>query len=77
MQEKGIPRHGYKIYSTDGTEAGQVTSGTMSPSMGIGIGLGYVKTGLDRPGSEILIGIRDKHLKAMVVPLPLFKKLTT
>ena len=73
MQDKGIPRHGYKIFNPEGTEIGLVTSGTMSPSMGIGIGLGYVKKGNDNPGTEILIGIRDKKIKAMVVTLPIYK----
>lgn len=73
MQDKGIPRHGYQIYDPGGSLIGYVTSGTMSPSMGVGIGLGYVNKGYEKPGTEISIGIRDKRLKAMVVTLPIYK----
>ena len=45
----------------------------MSPSLGIGIGMGYVKSGHEKPGNVVEIGIRDKKLKAAVVKLPFFK----
>lgn len=73
MQERGIPRGHYLIVDADGNEIGEVTSGTQSPSMGVGIGLGYVKTEFSKPGTEIFIQVRNKNLKAQVEKLPLLK----
>ncbi len=73
MTEKGIPRHGYKIFSNDDKVIGFVTSGSHSPTLNTGIGLGYVVTGKEMPGTEILIEVRNKKLKARVVSLPIFK----
>lgn len=74
LVDKGIPRHDYEIADANGKTIGIVTSGTMSPSMNIAIGLGYVPTELSAPGSEIYIKVRDKLLKAKVVTLPFYKK---
>jgi aminomethyltransferase len=74
MIDRGIPRHDYPIQDANGTIIGKVTSGTMSPSMKIAIGLGYVTTEFSQPDSEIYINIRDKGLKAKVVKLPFYKK---
>ncbi len=74
MIERGIPRHDYKIVDAAGNEIGKVTSGTMSPSMKIGIGLGYVTIENAQLEQEILIEIRDKNIKAKVVKLPFYKK---
>jgi len=74
MIERGIPRHDYRILDKNNQVIGKVTSGTMSPSMKIAIGLGYVElahAGLD---SEIYIEIRDKGVLAKVVKLPFYKK---
>ena len=73
MVDKGIPRSGYSIVDGEGSAIGGVTSGTMSPSMNIGIGLGYVKKEYSLPGSEIFIDVRNKRLKAVVEKLPLLK----
>ena len=73
MAEKGIPRHGYDIMDSAGKKIGHVTSGTMSPVLGIGIGLGYVATGHAKPGSEIFISVRNNLLKAHVSKLPLIE----
>ena len=73
MIDRGIPRHGYDILNEHGKKIGSVTSGTMSPSMGIGIGLGYVTTDYKTPGTEINIGIRNRQLRAKVVKLPIYK----
>lgn len=73
MVDKGIPRHDYIIRDVNGAELGKVTSGTMSPMLGIGIGLGYVTTALAAPGSEIFVDVRGKLLKAKVHKLPLIK----
>ncbi len=71
MIDKGIPRHDYQLKNALGEVIGKVTSGTMSPMLGIGIGLGYVTTGFASPGSEIFIDIRGKALKAQVSKTPL------
>jgi aminomethyltransferase len=73
MTEKGIPRHGYKIFNPNGNEIGIVTSGTMSPSLGKGIGMGYVAAGNDKAGTGILIEVREKKIQANVVRLPFYK----
>jgi aminomethyltransferase len=74
LVDKGIPRHDYEIVDAKGNKIGIVTSGTMSPSLNIAIGLGYVPTEYSAPGSEIYISVRDKALKAKVVTLPFYKK---
>ena len=71
MVDKGIPRHDYAIKDNTGNIIGKVTSGTISPVLGIGIGLGYVTTAHSAPGSEIFIDVRGKLLKATVNKLPL------
>lgn len=70
MLERGIPRHDYPIVDADGNEIGIVTSGTMSPSLNKGIGMGYVPKELSKPDSEIYIQVRKKRLKAKVVKMP-------
>jgi aminomethyltransferase len=73
MIDRGIPRHDYPIHDANGNVIGKVTSVTMSPSMKVGIGLGYVtieNTALDQ---EIFIEIREKGVKAKVVKLPFYK----
>lgn len=71
MIDRGIPRHDYPIKDTAGNVIGKVTSGTQSPMLGIGIGLGYVSTELSNAGSEIFIDVRGKALKAVVSKTPL------
>ena len=73
MQERGIPRGHYPIVDAAGEIIGEVTSGTQSPSMGVGIGLGYVKAEFSKVGTEIFIQVRNKNLKAVVEKLPLLK----
>lgn len=70
MIDKGIPRHDYLIKDAVRNTIGKVTSGTMSPMLGIGIGLGYVTTELSSPGSEIFIDVRGRALKAEVCKPP-------
>jgi aminomethyltransferase len=74
MIDRGIPRHDYPIVDANGTVIGKVTSGTMSPSMKLGIGLGYVTIENAALESEIFIEIREKGIKAKVVKLPFYKK---
>ncbi len=73
MIDKGIPRHGYDIVDSQGNKIGNVTSGTMSPMLKIGIGMGYVPYELRKAGSEIFIQVRNKQLRAKVVKLPFWK----
>jgi len=73
MLEMGIPRHGYPVVDASGTVIGEVTSGTMAPALKKPVGMGYVPTALSKEGSEILIKIRDKSLKAKVVKFPFYK----
>ena len=74
LQEKGIPRHGYEIVNDKDEIIGTVTSGTMSPTRKIGVGLGYVKPEYATIGSTIYIKVRNKNLKAEVVKPP-FRKI--
>lgn len=74
LTEKGIPRQGYDIVDGEGHKIGNVTSGTMSPSLGKGIGLGYVPTDLAGAGNTIHIQIRKKAVPATIVKLPFYKK---
>jgi aminomethyltransferase len=73
LEDKGVPRQGYKVCDGDHQEIGRVTSGTMSPSLKKAIGLAYVPVNLAKAGSEIYIEVRDKLLKASVVKLPFYK----
>jgi aminomethyltransferase len=73
LDERGVPRHGYDIVDSQGQKIGEVTSGTMSPSLGIGIGLGYVPTVFADIGSKIHIQIRKNAVPATVVKLPFYK----
>lgn len=73
MAERGIPRHGYDIVNGEGEKIGIVTSGTMSPTSKIGIGLGYVEPEYATLGTPVFIKIRDKNIKAEVVKPP-FRK---
>jgi aminomethyltransferase len=70
MVDKGIPRHDYSIKDAAGKVIGKVTSGTMSPVLGIGVGLGYVTVDHTNPDSEIFIDVRGRALKARVSKLP-------
>lgn len=70
MIDKGIPRHGYDIVDAEGNKIGIVTSGTMSPYLKIGIGMGYVKPELTKVGTELFIQIRNRNLKARVIKTP-------
>tara|TARA_R110002153_G_scaffold128010_1_gene275940 strand:- start:2063 stop:3148 length:1086 start_codon:yes stop_codon:yes gene_type:complete len=73
LDDRGIPRHGYDIVDGNGKTIGVVTSGTMSPSMGTGIGLGYVPIVFSELGSKIQIQIRKNAVSATVVKLPFYK----
>ena len=69
LRERGIARHGHDIVA-DGEVVGHVTSGTMSPTLGEPIALGYVPTSLSEPGTELAVVVRDQEKRAEIVPTP-------
>lgn len=73
LEEKGVPRQGYEITTPEGEVIGNVTSGTMSPYLKKGIGMGYVDLEHAQPRTKIGIKVRNKILKAEVVKVP-FRK---
>ena len=73
LVDKGIPRHGYEIVDAEDQVIGVVTSGTMSPVLKKGIGMGYVKPEYAKAGSEFFVKVRNRNLKAQVVKAP-FRK---
>lgn len=70
LTERGIPRQGYALLSPKGERIGQCTSGTLSPSLGVSIGIGFVKADYATPDSVIAVDIRGKAVKAIVRPTP-------
>lgn len=72
--DRGIPRHDYEIVDAAGNVIGHVTSGTQSPSLNKGVGMGYVNKEFAKEGSEIFIRIRKNDVKAQVVKTPFYKK---
>jgi aminomethyltransferase len=74
MTDKSAPpRPHYPIWA-NGANVGDVTSGTQSPSLGAGIGMGFIPTGLAKPGTAIEIEIRGRRAPAMTVPKPIYRK---
>ena len=71
--DRGVPRHGYDVVNEAGDKIGNVTSGTMAPSLKKAIGLAYIPKDMTAPGTEIFIAVRKKQLKAKVVALPFYK----
>lgn len=72
--DRGIPRHDYEIVDAEGNVIGHVTSGTQSPSLNKGVGMGYVNKEFSKEGTEIFIRIRKNDVKAQVVKTPFYKK---
>ena len=73
MLERGIPRKGYGIYK-NGEKIGEITSGTFSPFLENGIGMGYVKIEYDNEGEKVTVDIRGKQLKAEIIKLPFYQR---
>jgi aminomethyltransferase len=73
MIDRGIPRKEYEINDAGGNKIGVVTSGTSSPSLKLGIGMGYISKELSKVGMEVFIEIRGRQLKAEIVKLPFVK----
>ncbi len=73
LNERGVPRQGYDIVDESGKVIGNVTSGTMSPCLQKGIGMGYVPQVFSKSGSKIYIQVRKKAISATIVKLPFYK----
>lgn len=73
MAERGIPRDGYPVFAGD-RQVGQVTSGTMSPTLKVGIALALVDAAEAGAGTELLVGVRDRRLRATIVKPPFVKR---
>jgi aminomethyltransferase len=76
VDKSAPPRAGYPIWSSGlgAAPIGKVVSGTQSPSLGVGVGMGYVPPEFSRPGTELAIEIRGARARAVVVPKPIYKK---
>lgn len=74
VDDRRVPRHGYKILDESEEPIGIVTSGTLSPSLQKPIGMGYVPIDLAKVGQTILIAVGKKCLKAEIVKLPFYRK---
>ncbi len=70
MIDRGIPRHGYELTDENGNPIGVVTSGTQSPVLNKGIGMGYVAKAYSAIGTEVYVRVRNKLLKAKIVKIP-------
>ncbi|MEF8789622.1 MAG: glycine cleavage system aminomethyltransferase GcvT [Haloarculaceae archaeon] len=70
LTERGVPRHGYDIVDTDGRIVGTVTSGTMSPTLGEPIGMGYLPVEFADPGTALRVVVRGEQKSARVQSLP-------
>ena len=73
LVQRGVPRQGCPLHS-EGKEVGVVTSGNHSPTLGKGIGMGYVSASFAEPGEEILVEIRGKAVPAEIVEMPFYRK---
>lgn len=75
LLDRGIPRHGYAVYTGDGSrKIGELTSGTQSPSLKQAIGIGYVETGCSAVGTKLTVDIRGTKVAAEVVPTPFYRR---
>jgi aminomethyltransferase len=72
LNERGIPRQGYALTDESGNDIGIVTSGTQSPSLEKGIGMGYVLEEQAIVGNTIYVVIRNKQVPAIITPLPFY-----
>jgi aminomethyltransferase len=74
LTDRGIAREGYKIYNAEGEEIGQVTSGSMTPYLNVAIAQAYVHPDYSKVDSTVYIDIRGKHIPAVVVTRPFYKR---
>lgn len=70
LQERGIPRQGYRVLDADGKAIGEVTSGTMSPTRNEPIALAYVDADVAEANTEVAVEVRSQAKKAKIEPLP-------
>jgi aminomethyltransferase len=73
LEGRGFPRHGYPVRA-EGREVDVVRSGTLSPSLGVGIGTTYLPASLAKPGTRFEIECRGQQLEAEVVPRPFWTR---
>jgi aminomethyltransferase len=74
LDERGIPRHGYEIRDGDGRAIGTVTSGTMAPTLGVPVGLGYVPAEYAEPDTPVEIVVRGEAKDARITALPFYER---
>lgn len=74
MTGRGIARHGYPLLSLAGEPVGTCTSGGPAPTVGKNIGLGYLPAESSAVGSRFLVDCRGKHVEALVVKTPFYKR---
>ncbi len=74
MTERGIPRQGYEVTDASGAVVGRVTSGTMAPSLGHGIGMAYIEASLTKPGTALNVMIRNKPTACVVTRFPFYQR---
>lgn len=74
LLDRGIPRGGYEVFSEDGRQVGVLTSGTMSPTLKLPVGLALVETPLAAVGTRLFVDIRGKKLAAEVIKTPFYKR---
>lgn len=70
MKGRGIPRQGYEVVNAENIVVGEITSGTMSPTLGIGIGMAYIDSSYAKMGTQLFVSIRNKSIEAEVVAFP-------
>ena len=74
MTGRGIPRHGYKVFSESEEEIGFITSGTKSPTLNKSLGLALISTEQAKEGTQLKVEVRNKLIDAVVVKTPFYKK---
>jgi aminomethyltransferase len=72
MVEQGIPRAGMEVFTESGDKVGELTSGTFSPLLKVGIAQAYVQIAQAQEGATVKVKIRDKFVKARISPFPLY-----
>lgn len=73
LEKRGIPRNGYSLFNEQGKAIGKVTSGTSSPTLGKGIGMGYINTEYAIPNQKIYVEIRNKKISSLIQKFPFYK----
>lgn len=73
IKGRGIPRQGYEVVNSENEVVGKITSGTMSPTLGIGIGMAYIDRAFAKKGTQLFVSIRNKSIEAEVVAFPFLK----